>query len=298
MEAKRHEIGRQIYNYRCYYCHGYSGDAKTLAARNMQPAPRDFSNTALHSLTKKQMLNVVTVGKNGTAMTGFTKFLSTEEIAIVVDFIRHEFMAKQLENTRYHTPENGWPEHKKYKAAYPFATGEIALDINQQKLSEQQRLGLQLYLESCITCHDNSYVEDKGDIWSTQAISYPRNNFSFSNFDGFTGASTYQKHDTFEKLTNANKQQLLGEQLFRDNCAFCHAMDGTGLNWIGSFLDEKPQNLQDPAFMSRINKPAIKQMIKKGKVNTSMPAWESVLTERQIDAIIAYIDKAFHRLSD
>ena len=153
------------------------------------------------------MLDVVTNGKLATAMTGFSKFLSDDEINIVVDFVRQEFMAQQLENTRYHTLENGWPEHDKYQAAFPFATGEIALDVNQQSLTEQQRLGLQLYLGSCITCHDNSKVENGGDIWSTQAISYPRNNFSFTNFDGFTGASTYQKHDTFEKLDDASKQQ-------------------------------------------------------------------------------------------
>ncbi|WP_371374286.1 c-type cytochrome [Thalassotalea aquiviva] len=294
----RHEIGRKLYNYRCYYCHGYSGDAKTLAARNMVPPPRNFAATDLAALSKEQMLEAVINGRENTAMTGFTKFMNAEEIATVVDFIRTEFMEQKQENTRYHTVENGWPEHQKYSAAYPFATGEIALDTEQDSLTEQQRAGLQLYLESCITCHDNSRTKEQGPIWSTQAISYPRNNFSFTEFDGFTGASTYQKHDTFALLENATTQERLGETLYRDNCAFCHAMDGTGLNWIGSFLERKPQNLQDPAFMGNINKAVLKEMIKKGKANTSMPAWESVLTEQQIEAIVVYIDKAFHPLND
>nr|WP_241242414.1 cytochrome c [Thalassotalea sp. G2M2-11] len=290
--------GRKIYNYRCYYCHGYSGNANTLAARFLEPKPRDFVNSSLENLTREQMISVVTHGKKNTAMTGFTKFLSDNEIALVVDFVRQEFMTNKRENTRYHTAENGWKNHNKYQIAFPFATGEIALDVKQESLTEQQKLGLQLYLTSCITCHDNSRVEEAGDIWQTQSISYPRNNYSFTNFDGMTGASTYQKHDTFPLLKTESAQVKQGEKLYRDNCAFCHAMDGSGQNWIGSFLDNKPQNLGDATFMSNINKEVLKTMIKKGKTNTSMPAWESVLSEQQIDAIISYIDEAFHHIKN
>lgn len=296
MSAEDLAQGRHIYNYRCYYCHGYSGDAKTLAARFLSPKPRDFSKSSLSLLTKEQMVTMVTHGRENTAMTSFTKFLTTDEISLVVDFIRQEFMQNKLENTRYHTKGNGWPEHDKYKTAFPFATGEIALDVKQEDLTEQQRMGLVLYLTSCITCHDNSRVNDAGDIWQTQSISFPRNNYSFTDFDGFTGASTYQKHDTFALLDSDTPAVKLGEQLFRDNCAFCHAMDGSGQNWIGSFLENKPQNLQDKSFMQYVDRNALETMIKKGKVNTSMPAWQSVLSEQEIDAIISYINAAFYQI--
>lgn len=288
--------GRQIYNYRCYYCHGYSGDAKTLAARFLIPKPRDFSKSSLALLTKEQMVTMVTHGRKNTAMTSFTKFLTADEISLVVDFIRQEFMQNKLENTRYHTKENGWPDHDKYRAAFPFATGEIALDIKQESLTKQQKMGLSLYLSSCITCHDNSRVNDAGAIWQTQSISFPRNNYSFTDFDGFTGASTYQIHDTFALLNSDTSAVKQGEQLFRDNCAFCHAMDGSGQNWIGSFLENKPQNLQDEKFMKYVDRKVLKIMIQKGKVNTSMPAWESVLSEQEIDAIISYINAAFYQI--
>ena len=42
-DAGEHEAGRRVYNFRCYFCHGYSGDARTLAASMVQPAPRDFT---------------------------------------------------------------------------------------------------------------------------------------------------------------------------------------------------------------------------------------------------------------
>jgi len=298
LSATALEQGRIIYNYRCYYCHGYSGDAKTLATRSLSPAPRDFTNSSLVKLPREKMLSAVVNGRDGTAMTSFTKFLPDDDINLVVDFIRQEFMQNNLANTQYHTKENGWPDHQKYSFAFAFATGEIALDVKQETLNEQQLKGLQLYLSSCITCHDNSKVNEAGDIWQSQSISYPRNNFSFTNFDGVTGASTYQKHDTFALLATASAEVKQGEALFRDNCAFCHGMDGSGKNWIGSFLQTKPQNLQDAVFMKPMNQAVIKEMIKKGKVNTSMPAWQSVLTEQEIDAIVSYISEAFYYLEN
>ena len=298
LELTKLEQGRKIYNYRCYYCHGYSGDAKTLASRSLSPAPRDFSQSKLNVLTRSIMITAVTEGRKGTGMTSFTKFLSEKEIGLVVDFIRQEFIKNKLKNTRYHTEENGWPDHGKYRKAFPFATGEIALDVKQELLNYNQRIGLQLYLSSCISCHDNSRVEQAGDIWQTQSISYPRNNYSFTDFDGFTGASTYQKHDTFSILESVSEQVKQGESLFRDNCAFCHGMDGSGKNWIGSFLERKPQDLQDKNFMNVVNRSTLKYMIKKGKKDTSMPAWENVLTEKQIESIVEYINVAFHHVDE
>ena len=45
--TKLHERGRAVYNYRCYFCHGYSGDARTLAATYLNPRPRDFTRGGL-----------------------------------------------------------------------------------------------------------------------------------------------------------------------------------------------------------------------------------------------------------
>jgi len=42
-QADLHELGRKVYNFRCYFCHGYSGDARTVAASQLLPPPRDFT---------------------------------------------------------------------------------------------------------------------------------------------------------------------------------------------------------------------------------------------------------------
>ncbi|NCF38329.1 MAG: c-type cytochrome, partial [Gammaproteobacteria bacterium] len=80
----------------------------------------------------------------------------------------------------------------------------------------------------------------------------------------------------------------------QQNCAFCHAADGTGENWIGSFLEPKPRNLTDPKFMQAMSDDLLLERIREGIENTSMPAWKSVLSDVQIQQIISYIDVAFH----
>ncbi len=74
---QRHERGRAIYNFRCYYCHGYSGDAKTLAATMLSTPPRDFTAPEAAGLTRAAMIEVVSSGKPGTPMKSFSRLLTS-----------------------------------------------------------------------------------------------------------------------------------------------------------------------------------------------------------------------------
>ncbi len=298
--AERHEHGRAIYNFRCYYCHGYSGDAKTLATTYLTPPPRDFTMLQPGAVSHESMITSVTEGRPGTAMKSFTRMLSAEEIALVVDFVRSEFVDRHLPNTRYHSAENGWPNHERYLVAYPFATGEVALDTPWEQLSPEQRAGKNLFLETCITCHDRARVVDEGKIWDPQALSYPRFDFkpgdSLLPPDAFSGASTYAKHDVPLELSGLTEAQRRGERLFLDNCAFCHAADGTGRNWIGSFLEPHPRDLSSEVEMAGMTRERLRGVIREGLPGTSMPAWRTVLDDREIEDLIAFIDRAFHPL--
>lgn len=292
--AARHEEGRELYNYRCYYCHGYSGNAKTLAASFMTPKPRDFSRTALDQLSRDMMIKTVTEGRKGTAMTSFTHYLNASEIETVVDFIRTEFMANQRENTRYHTKENGWPEHEKYEVAFPFALGITPLDKPESDMTVSEQRGLKLFLTSCISCHDRAVVNDEGEMWAARSVSYPRNNFSFTDFskvdvDGTTSASVFLRHEQLPQIDNDDQELVEGQSLFQENCAFCHGADGTGKNWIGSFLERRPRDLSNAEFLSYQTKESLKNAIREGVPNTSMPAWKSVLSDVQITHLVNYI---------
>jgi len=294
--AERHELGRSIYNFRCYFCHGYSGDAKTLTSSYLKPPPRDFTQAKSALISRQQMIDAVTSGKPDTAMHGFARLLNPTEIEAVVDFVRIEFIDNRRINTQYHTAENGWPNHQRYRQAYPFATGQIPLDGRWELLTREQIRGKQLFMSSCITCHDRAAVIDEGMIWSKQSISFPRNNYSHTVIDAVSSASIYAIHDLAPALENLPAEADKGRDLWQANCAFCHAGDASGENWIGSFLEPPPRNLTDHRFMSKMTRELLFQRISDGLVNTSMPAWKNVLSANQIHQIISYIEVAFHRL--
>lgn len=293
------EAGRRIYNFRCYFCHGYSGNAETLASTYLSPRPRDFTKLSPDQLSRERMLESVTHGRTGTAMKGFADILKPDEIAAVTDFVRHEFMLSKARNTNYHTKENGWADHERYSAAFPFATGTIKLDTPAEQLTPEQRVGKRLFMTSCISCHDRAKVDNEGSPWDARALSYPRMGFQPGDWppkqvDGVASATPYHLHDRVPKLAGLTALEKRGENLYQQNCAFCHAADGTGRNWIGTFLEPHPRDLTSPEFMSAITREHLTNVIKEGLPNTSMPAWKSVLSDSDIDALLAYIGRAFH----
>jgi cytochrome c oxidase cbb3-type subunit 3 len=302
---RAHEQGRRIYNFRCYFCHGYSGDARTLAATYLSPPPRDFTGATEATLTREAMVAAIFDGKQGTAMKSFASVLAREEIAAVADFVRAEFMLARAPNTRYHTPANGWPDHERNRSAFPFARGEVAIDRPDAELTGAERDGKRLFLAACISCHDRGRVNAEGPIWETRPLSFPRNGFDPAQaaaalpvIDGYSGASPYARHDLAPAVADLTPAERVGEKLFQGNCAFCHAADGTGKNWIGSFLEPHPRNLTSDDEMRGITRARLTQVIADGLPGTSMPAWKTVLRPEEIRAVAAYVARAFHPLPE
>jgi cytochrome c oxidase cbb3-type subunit 3 len=302
-KAEDLELGRRIYNFRCYFCHGYSGNAQTLASTYLSPRPRDFTTTSPEQLTRDAMLHAIRDGRPGTAMKSFSDILKPEEIAAVTDFVRHEFMVSKAPNTAYHTKENGWPDHERYAAAFPFATGKITLDTPAEQLTPEQRAGRRLFMSTCVSCHDRAKVSNEGVPWDSRALSYPRMGFQPGDWppkqvDGIASATPYHLHDRMPQIAGLTDQEKRGETLYQQNCAFCHAADGTARNWIGTFLEPHPRDLTSPQFMDAMTRQRLAGVIKEGLPGTSMPAWKSVLSEADIQALIAYISRAFHPVRD
>ncbi len=296
----RHESGRKIYNFRCYYCHGYSGDARTLATQFLTPAPRDFQATDPAQLPRAMMLNAVREGRAGTAMTSFAGTLSEADIEAVVDFVREEFMVRKATNTRYHTAENGWPDHQRYQAAFAFANGEIALDRPWEELNAAQAAGKRLYLSACISCHDRAQVTQLGEPWALRGVSYPPGNYEEDDDHGEAVAGhardeddPYELHEAPPLLANLSTLEQTGARLFQANCAHCHAADGTGRNWIGSFLAPPPPDFTKAAVAPALTRARVSAVTRDGRTGTSMPAWKDVLRPQQIDAIAAYVERAW-----
>ncbi|MCW8919698.1 MAG: cytochrome c, partial [Gammaproteobacteria bacterium] len=116
--------------------------------------------------------------------------------------------------------------------------------------------------------------------------------------DTLSGATPYAVHDIAPRLDGLDALERQGETLFQANCAFCHAADGSGKNWIGTFMEPHARDLTDPQFMREMSRARLEKTIEEGLSGTPMPAWKSVLTAPQIEAIAAYIHRAFHPLAD
>lgn len=288
--------GRTIYDYYCYQCHGYSGDAATEAASYLSPAPRNFVATQRDKLGIERMVSSITHGRPGTAMTSFAGTIDSDQIVAVAQYIRATFMSDSPPQRRYHTTENGWEERIGQATAAHFVRGLVSLDALEQELSPEQQRGRQLFLTSCITCHTGRSTHS-GEDFGLRAVSYPRGHYRHDNADTdlVSGASVYRLHDIPAEAAVTSETVEIGRNLYLQNCAFCHAPDGSGRNWIGSFIEPRPRDLRANGPLRDMTPERLHRRIANGIPDTSMPAWKHVLDTDQIDAIVAYIDAALRR---
>ena len=291
------ETGKAVYDFYCYQCHGYSGDAQTLASTYLQPPPRNFTASDPRRLSRERMLDAVYHGRSGTGMVSFTRVLNDSQITAVVEYVRDTFMTQQPLKQPYHSRANGWPDHERYRAAFPFATGRILLDTPWEELNAEQIKGKRLFMTACISCHDRARVRDEGPIWEPRAVSYPRRHYSHRQpqVDGLTGATPYALHGQPPPVADDSDTAIRnGEAIFQKNCAFCHAADGTGHNWIGSFLEPRPRDLGGARVVG-MTAERLGGIIREGVPDTSMPAWKYVLDDKQIADVVAYVQGTLQR---
>jgi len=289
--ASSQSKGKKAYDYFCYQCHAYAGTGKTLAARYLDPPPRDFTSADPSILTRELMLQAITEGRQSTGMKSFSRVLDEATRESVVAYIRDEFMSGKPAPGRYHTRENGWPgHHEKYSSAYPFAEGEIATDTPLSQLNDNQRAGLVLFRTSCVACHDRAKVDNIGVIWRARASSYPRRHYDhrIGPVDAETSATPYHKHDKVPDVSSHKSEVQRGQQIFLDNCAFCHAADGSGKNWIGSFTEPPAADLTS-ARIAGWSEQTLRAVILSGVPGGTMPAWRGLLDEEQMGLLLAYL---------
>lgn len=285
--------GKKDFDYFCYQCHAYAGDAKTLASRFLDPPPRDFTTTDPQLLTRELMLSAVTDGRPSTGMKSFSRVLDRKRRESVVDYIRLQFMSGHSYDGKYHTPANGWADHlSKYSLAYPFATGELATDTPPDELDEEQIIGKEMFKTSCVSCHDQGAVRNEGVIWRARSSSWPRRHYDHRSGapDAVTSATPYQRHD---QITDVSGESILiqkGQEIFLKNCAFCHAADGSGKNWIGSFMEPPAADLTGPR-LALYSEEQIRLAILSGVPGGTMPAWRNLLNNDQMDQLVAYLFK-------
>jgi mono/diheme cytochrome c family protein len=83
--------GKAVYNGKgtCFNCHGRDGDGHGPVASQLNPSPRNFHHHVLwQNRTEGELFWVIKHGSPGTAMIGFGRVLSDDEIWAVVRYLR------------------------------------------------------------------------------------------------------------------------------------------------------------------------------------------------------------------
>ena len=157
--------GQQIYARTCSVCHGERGNAASWAQNSLNPPPRDFTSDKARTLTRRQMINAVTYGKEDTAMMPFTTQYSSKEIAAVVDYIRGTFMkgapasAETKVPTHGHTGTAQSEQHANLAPAdshaahgHAGADGDMTASFPKDLVGDAAK-GKVFYDNNCAECH-------------------------------------------------------------------------------------------------------------------------------------------------
>ena len=79
----------------------------------------------------------------------------------------------------------------------------------------------------------------------------------------------------------------LGSKVYAERCALCHGPQGHGDGPAAAGLNPKPRNHTDGSYMHTRTDAQLLEVIRHGK--GSMPAWEGILTEEEIQAVLKHV---------
>jgi high-affinity iron transporter len=82
-----------------------------------------------------------------------------------------------------------------------------------------------------------------------------------------------------------------GARIYAERCSPCHGTDGHGDGPTAPALVPPPRNFHDPAVWKDRTDAQLRAIVKGGKVGTMMPPFEGVLSDAEIDAVIAYLHR-------
>ena len=77
-----------------------------------------------------------------------------------------------------------------------------------------------------------------------------------------------------------------GKQLYKKHCLKCHGPTGKGDGAVAAIMDTRPADLTKSNFQEKRH---FFYVVSEGSVH-GMPAWKSVLSTKQMDDIISYLD--------
>ena len=88
-------------------------------------------------------------------------------------------------------------------------------------------------------------------------------------------------------------EEPAGKQVFEIRCAPCHGSTGGGDGPAAAAIVPKPRNFQDPEFWRGRSTQQLRLVVQKGRPGTLMAPFEGVLSDAEIDAVVAYLVATF-----
>jgi len=319
-----------LYHNYCSVCHGDKGDGRSRAQTSLVPPPKDFTNFAVaQQMSRQYMVDVVTNGRPGTAMTGWKTQLSKKEIEAVVDYVRNTFMPAAASNdaaSRGRTVysrncsvchgEKGDGRSRAMNSMVPpprdFTSAAARSELTYDRMIKSVSHGRP---ETAMAGFSTQL--SKEDIKAV--VEYIRSGFMAANDNtgisgthagarqsapAHTSAPAPAQAATKVKVVNmaaAMPQGLKGDAVkgaafYMSNCATCHGTTGDGRGPRAYFINPKPRNFLHPASRAEFNRVAIFKATKEGKLGTEMPAWGKVLSDQEVADVSEFVFQRFIQL--
>jgi len=78
--------------------------------------------------------------------------------------------------------------------------------------------------------------------------------------------------------------------VYETRCAPCHGSGGTGDGPAAAAITPKPRNFRDAQFWKGRTREQLRLVVKQGRPGTLMAPFEGVLSEAEIDDVVAYLE--------
>mgnify|MGYP003393710342 CR=1 FL=1 len=165
-ESKQVAKGHRLFSHYCSSCHGEEGDGNGYNAVNLDPHPRDLTDSQeeyMAKLSNAEVYEVLKVGGYGVDLSGtmpvWGKVFSEEELWSVVAYVRtlHPNQAEKIVFTKPDSKESVFDAEK---PQYSRASEKVfhglmeSLAPDEAAFEEQVALGEEVFQErGCIGCH-------------------------------------------------------------------------------------------------------------------------------------------------
>jgi cytochrome c oxidase cbb3-type subunit III len=319
-----------LYHDYCSVCHGDKGDGRSRAQNSLVPPPRDFTAPdSSTQLSRARMIDSISNGRPGTAMTAYKTQLNQKEIEALTDYVRSSFMqgSSVSDNSRGRAVfakncsvchgEKGDGRSRAQASLMPpprdFTSAASKSELTQQRMITSVTYGrpdtAMAGFKSQLSASDISAVVDyiRSGIMAaayTEGISGTQNGRRALSPEATKAqAAAAPAISPLDKPVAVNMSLPMpsalkgdiakGGAFYMSNCATCHGTTGDGRGPRAYFINPKPRNFLHPASRQEFNRVAIFNAVSAGKQGTEMPAWRQVLNQQEMADVSEFVFQRF-----